>query len=74
MQTLKYIILAFQLVSLIAAVIVFVRVFRYIKSLPEDEVLGEDRAKVLNTHMRILFICIGTTCALSLAQTILRLL
>ena len=72
MKIAKYILFALEIILLIVSVIIAVRIFRYIKSLPENEELGEERAKKLNAQIRSLLICIGSMCVLSAISTVLR--
>lgn len=70
---LKTILFILQLAILLAVVLLLWQLWRKFRSIPEDEIIGEERAKYLTTRLNILMVCVTAEAVLSVAQTLLRL-
>ena len=69
----KNILSILQIVVLIIVAVLLAQMWRKFKSIPEDEVIGEERAKYLNARLGVLMGCVIAEAALSITQTLLRL-
>jgi hypothetical protein len=68
----KHVLFILQMLLLFAIVIQLWQLFRFFKKLPEDEVIGEERAKYLQLRLTLLIVCIGIESVLSIIQSVLR--
>lgn len=69
-----YFLLAAQIIVLIIAAILLWQIWHYLhrKDIPEDEPLGEVRAKYLTRRLSVLCVCAATEAALAIIQAVLR--
>ena len=70
----QYFLLAAQMIVLITAGILLWQVWHYLhrKDIPEDEPLGEVRAKYLTRRLTVLSVCAVVEAVLAITQAILR--
>ena len=68
----NYVIAIFQLLFLIAALVLLWQLWRKFKQIPEDEVIGEERAKYMTKRLNILAVCFAAEAVLSIVQLVLR--
>lgn len=73
---LNYILMAAQIIVLIALGILLWQVWHFFKrkDIPDDEPLGEERAKYLTRRLTVICICAAVEAALQIASAILRFL
>ena len=69
---LKYILIAVQLLIIAAVGILLFQIWRKFKSMPEDEIIGEERTKYLIHRLTALSICFAIIIILSTIQIFLR--
>ena len=50
------------------------QIWRKFKSIPDDEVIGEERAKYMTRRLKWIAVCIGLEAALQVAAAVLRIL
>ena len=69
-----YIILSAQITVLILAGILLWQIWYFLKrkDIPEDEPLGEERAKYLTRRLTVISVCAAVEAALAIAQAVLR--
>ena len=66
--------IATQITALLVIGVLGWQIWRKFKSIPEDEVIGEDRAKYMTRRLTWITICTGFTAALQITSAILRIL
>lgn len=69
---LNYILAAIQLILIGVIITLFLQIQTYIKKLPDDEVLGEERANFIVVRLDILKVCIYAEIAVILLKFILH--
>jgi hypothetical protein len=69
---LKYILIIAQIIVLIALGILLWQIWRKFKSIPEDEVIGEERADYMRRRLTWVAICAIAEDVLQIASAILR--
>ena len=71
---LNYLLFAAQIVILVVIAILLWQIWRFLKrkDLPEDEPLGEERAKYLTQRLTATSVCTIVEAALAIAQAVLR--
>ena len=69
---LNTILLTARIVFLILIAVLLLQVWRKFKSIPEDERIGEERAKYIDTRLKILALCTIAEAALSIAHRLLQ--
>ncbi|MBR2937777.1 MAG: hypothetical protein IKB80_04710 [Oscillospiraceae bacterium] len=70
---LKTILVIVQIAALLAIAVLLWQILRKFKAIPEDEIIGEERAKYLTVRLNILMVCVAAEAVLSIVQTMLRL-
>ena len=50
------------------------QIWRKFKSIPDDEVIGEERAKYMTRRLKWIAVCIGLEAALQVAAAVMRIL
>ena len=71
---LNYFLIAAQIIVFIIIGIFVWQIWRKLKSIPEDEIVGETRAKYMTLRLTWIAICAGLEAALQIASAILRFL
>ena len=71
---LNYFLIAAQIIVFIIIGILVWQIWRKFKSIPEDEIVGETRAKYMTLRLTWIAICAGLEAALQIASAILRFL
>ncbi len=71
---LKNILFAANIVILLAIGFLLLQIWRKFKSIPEDDVIGEERAKYMQHRLIWVAICIGLETVLQIASRVLRIL
>ena len=69
---LNYFLIASQIIVFILIGILVWQIWRKLKSIPEDEIVGETRAKYMTLRLTWIAICAGLEAALQIASAILR--
>ena len=69
---LNYFLIASQIIVFILIGILVWQIWRKLKSIPEDEIVGETRAKYMTLRLIWIAICAGLEAALQIASAILR--
>jgi hypothetical protein len=69
-----YLLLAAQIIVLMIAGVLLWQIWRFVKhkDIPEDEPLGDDRAKYLTRRLTALSVCAVMEAVLCIAQAVLR--
>ena len=69
-----YLLLAAQIIVLMIAGVLLWQIWRFVKhkDIPEDEPLGDDRAKQLTRRLTALSVCAVMEAVLCIAQAVLR--
>ena len=69
-----YLLLAAQIIVLMIAGVLLWQIWRFVKhkDIPEDEPLGDDRAKYLTQRLTALSVCAVMEAVLCIAQAVLR--
>lgn len=69
-----YVLLAAQVITLVIAITLIWQIWRFLKrkDIPDDEPLGEVRAKYLTRRLTVLSVCAVVESVLCIAHTILR--
>ena len=68
----NYFLIAAQIIVFIIIGILVWQIWRKLKSIPEDEIVGETRAKYMTLRLTWIAICAGLEAALQIASAILR--
>ena len=71
---LKYGILAAQVVVAFAGIFFLWQFWRKFKSIPDDEVIGEERTAYMRRRLTWIAVCVGAEIVLQIANFILRTL
>ncbi len=71
---LNYFLIAAQIIVFILIGILVWQIWRKLKSIPEDEIVGETRAKYMTLRLTWIGICAGLEAVLQIASAILRFL
>lgn len=66
--------IAAQISVLLVIGILAWQIWRKFKSIPDDEVIGEERAKYMTRRLKWIAVCIGLEAALQVAAAVLRIL
>ena len=66
--------IAAQITVLLVIGVLGWQIWRKFKSIPEDEVIGEDRTKYMTRRLTWIAICAGFAAALQIISAILRIL
>ena len=69
---LNYFLIAAQIIVFIIIGIFVWQIWLKLKSIPEDEIVGETRAKYMTRRLTWIAICAGLEAALQIASAILR--
>ena len=69
---LNYFLIAAQIIVFIIIGILLWQIWRKFKSIPEDEIVGETRAKYMTRRLTWIAICAWLEAALQIASAILR--
>ena len=69
---LNYFLIAAQIIVFIIIGFLVWQIWRRFKSIPEDEIIGEARAKYMTRRLTWIGICTGLEAALQIASAILR--
>lgn len=70
----QYILRVAPLIPLLVIGALIWQIYRKFKSIPEDEIIGEERAKYMTQRLTWIAICAGLTVALQITSIILRIL
>lgn len=70
----QIILIAAQITVLLAIGLLMWQIWRKFKSIPEDEVIGEDRAEYMRRRLTWVAVCAIAEAILQIASAILRLL
>ena len=71
---LNYCLIAAQIIVFIIIGILVWQIWRKFKSIPEDEIIGETRAKYMTRRLTWIGICAGLETALYITSAVLRIL
>ena len=71
---LNYFLIAAQIIVFILIGILVWQIFCKFKSIPEDEIVGEERAKYMTQRLRAIVVCSTIEMMLLVAATVLRIL
>jgi hypothetical protein len=71
---LNYILVAAQITVLLVIGVLLWQIWRKFKSIPEDEVIGEDHTKYMTRRLTWIAICCGLEAALQITSAIQRIL
>lgn len=70
----QYILRVAPLIPLLVIGVLIWQIYRKFKSIPEDEIVGEERAKYMTQRLTWIAICAGLTVTLQITSIILRIL
>ena len=63
-----------QIAVLLIVGVLFGQILRKFKSIPEDEIVGAERAKYMTQRLKMIVVCFATEIVLLVAATVLRIL
>jgi hypothetical protein len=69
----QYILRVAPLIPLLVIGVLIWQIYRKFKSIPEDEIVGEERAKYMRQRLTWIAICAGLTVTLQITSIILRI-
>ena len=69
----QYILRVAPLIPLLVIGVLIWQIYRKFKSIPEDEIVGEERAKYMTQRLTWIAICAGLTVTLQITSIILRI-
>ena len=72
--TMQIFLIAAQISVLLVIGILAWQIWRKFKSIPDDEVIGEERAKYMTRRLKWIALCVGLEAVLSITSAVLRVL